>query len=102
MYEQKHAVVHCRAFFIQPTPFPRIPFVHCTSRVFKQSACEFLLDEHFIAFKNRISDRISQVEGFSISMFFYVSSEWRKKIVTPYCIIDVFCARSVLTLWTRG
>jgi hypothetical protein len=22
--------------------------------------------------------------------------------VTPYCVLDVFCARSVLTLWTRG
>jgi len=64
MYEQKHAVVNCRVFFKQPAPFPRFPFVHCTSRVFKQSACEFPSDEHFIAFKNSISDRTLQVAGF--------------------------------------
>jgi hypothetical protein len=52
------AEAHCRAFFEQQSPFPHIPFVHCTITLhtLQQSACELPPDEHFLAFKNRNTD----------------------------------------------
>ena len=88
-YKWRRAVAHCRPFFEQPTPFPHIPFVRCTFTIHVAK-----LPANFcrMNFKNCITSRTSQVSGFSIFVFiFNVCSEWKKKHLTPYYAIHVFC-----------
>jgi hypothetical protein len=54
--------------FEQPTPFPHTPFVHCTYTIyFKTLPVDFRERRTFLAFKNRIANRISQVAGLLFS-----------------------------------
>jgi len=62
------------AFFEQPTQFLHISFIHCTLHcTLQQSACEFLLDEHFWCLKTLLL-----TAGFS-SFIFNDYGVWGKK-----------------------
>jgi hypothetical protein len=68
MYGRRRVITRCPAFFQQPTPFPHIPFVHCTYSVhFTTLLVDFRHTNISIEFKNRITNRISQVAGLLFS-----------------------------------
>jgi hypothetical protein len=79
----RYAVAHCPAFFEQPPPFPHIPFFHRTFTThFNNLPVNFRRKKMFIEFKNRITNRTSQVAGLSIFMF-YING-YRERVKKDY------------------
>jgi len=76
---------HSFAFSEQLTPFSHIFFVHFTFSIIQQCVCEFLLHEHFLVFKNSMTDSTSQVVGFSV-VTFSDYSDWGEMMTSYYAI----------------
>ena len=73
-------------FFEKPTPFLHLSFVHCTFTLHFNMCLWISAGSKFLAFKNRITDRNSQVAKLLIFVFiFNYDSEWGKNYDSVVC-----------------